>query len=99
MADGPLERLLRTHREPDHGAQMIHAQLAGEQAMHGSDVVADRGDGEARTVERLGRIARRRRTAVAEELGEHEKVTCRVERAVRRVTDQPVVTGEAGHVV
>ena len=77
---------------------MIDLQLLREQAVDGLHVVANRRDREARAVERLGRVAGRRRAPVAEELGQDEEVARRVERAILRA-DQPVVAIEVRHVM
>ena len=69
IADGPLERLLGAHREADDRAHVRHLQLVDEQPMHRFDVVADGRHRKARAVKWLGRVAWRRRMAVAEQLG------------------------------
>ena len=74
IADGPLERLLGAHREADDRAKVRDVQLVHQQPMDRFDVVADRHHRKPRTVERLGRVARRRRLAVAEELRRDEEV-------------------------
>jgi len=88
MGNGPLERLLRTHREADDRAQVPNAQRV-QDASRGLDVIA-LGDGrEVRSRQRRRRVARRRGEAVREHLGGHQEVPIRIERATR--ADQKVV--------
>ena len=82
IADRPLERLLRAHREADDRAQVRDLEILGQQPMHGLDVVANRRHRKARAVKRLGRVARRRRVAVAEQLRRDEEQLRGVERAL-----------------
>ena len=97
MTDRPLERLLRTHREADDRAHVRDLQIAGEQTAHRFDVVANRHDRKARSVERLRRVAGRRGEAVAEQFGGDEKQPGRVQRPVG--SDQPLVAVMVRHVV
>ena len=75
----------------------VTLQIVGQQPVHRLDVVADRHDRKARTVERLRRVARRRGEAVAEQFGRDEEQRRRIERAVR--ADQPLVAVVVRHVV
>jgi len=68
-----LERLLGAHRETDDRAHVRDLQLVDQQPMDRFDVVADGRHRKARSVKRLGRVARRRRVAIAEELGGDEE--------------------------
>ena len=97
IADGPLERLLRAHREADDRAHVRHLQLVDEQPMDRFDVVADGRHRKARAVKRLGRVARRRGVAVAEKLGGDQEQRRKVERATG--ADQPLVAMVVRHVV
>src|ERR1700744_6495950 len=60
IRNSPLKRLLRAHGEADDRLQMAHPKLLRQQLMHRLHVVADGGDGKARTVEWLWRVAGRR---------------------------------------
>ena len=97
IADRPLKRLLRAHRETDHGAQMLDVQLLHEQRVHGLDVVADRDGRKMRAVKRRRCVAGRGRTAVAEQFAGDQEHLARVERLAR--TDQPTVAVHVRHVV
>ena len=44
----------------------LHVQLFGQHSMHRFHIVADRGDGESRSMKWFGRVARRGRSPVAE---------------------------------
>ena len=57
VADRPLKRLLRSHREPDHRPQALDTELLGEELVRGFYVVADRDLREVGSRERRRRIA------------------------------------------
>jgi len=110
VADRPLERLFGAHREANDRAEVIQMQRLCEKAMDRVDVIPNRHDREPRPMKRVWRVARRGRSPVAEELGQHDKVTRRIQRAVNCacatrgvgaicLADEPVVAVEVGHVV
>ena len=76
---------------------MGYFQFLGKQLMHRLHVVADGHDREARAVKRLGRVARRRRAAVAKQLGRDQKQLGRIEAFAG--ADEPLVAVVPGHVV
>ncbi len=69
----PLEDLLGAHGEAKDGAQVGDVEFLGEEAMNSLNVVANRSDREAGSVERLRSVARGRGMAIAEQYRGHEK--------------------------
>ena len=97
VADGPLEGLLRAHREADDSLEVFDMEIAGEELMDRGDVVANGHDWEARAVEGLGCVRGRGRTAVAEELCGDEEELVRIEGFAG--ADEEAVAFILGHVV
>src|SRR5271168_887969 len=68
QSDGTCSRV-RPHGEADHRFQVRNPKLPGQEFMYRFYTVADGGDGKARSVERLRRIAGRRGAPITKELG------------------------------
>jgi hypothetical protein len=75
IADGPLKRLLSTHRKADDCAQMLDVKFFAQQLVNDFDVVADRHGGESGAMEGFWRIAWRGGASVAEQFaGDQEQL-------------------------
>ena len=85
----PLERLRRAHRPAGHQLDLLNAEFLGDQSVLQLHLVVDGDARKARAIVGLGRVARRRRQAVAEHVRNDDEIFARIER--HALADHPLV--------
>ena len=80
----PLKGLLRAHREAGDERKPADAKMLRHEPMLREDIVVDRDARKGRAVDRHGRVARRRRQAVAEHVDDDDELPRGIDRAALR---------------